>query len=519
MKPFFCSLIFFSALVVQAETRLPSVISDHMVLQSGASVPIWGWDEPGTEVRVSVGGQTQTAKAGVDGKWTVKLNKVDANEKAQTLTIQGSSAVAVHDVLVGEVWLASGQSNMEMQVRGKMHGSIDHAEEEIAAAKHPQLRMFLPKENFVIYEVAAPPASPAKDQAGSWFVCSPETVENFSACGYFFARELQEKLKVPVGIVTAAVGGTPVEAWTSLEPQQAEPSLKPLLEDWQKRLTNYDAQRDHDTFMTAKAAWLKQRSTAVKAGQPAPKAPTPFKNLEVMRPAALFNGVIAPLIPYAVHGVIWYQGERNAAGPFTGLYGRQLETLIQDWRRHWQSDLYFAWVQLPHSLNEQKLPSEPKGWGVMVREGMRKALSVPNTGMAVTIELGDPKQGHPTNKADFAHRLALVALHDVYHQSEGGYCGPLFKACRTEGGKMVLSFTNGAGLKAAAGDLKGFAMAGEDQKFVWATAEIVNDEVVVSAPKIDKPAAVRYGWASNPTCNLFNGAGLPASPFRTDDWP
>lgn len=518
MKRFLCSLIVFSTLSAQAGVRLPSVISDHMVLQSGVSIPVWGWDEPNTEMHVVIAGRTQAAKAGADGKWAVKLDKLMPAKEPQTLTIQGSSTVTINDVLVGEVWLASGQSNMEMQVRGKMHGSIDHAEEEIAAANHPQLRMFLPKENFVIYEVAAPPASCAKDQAGAWFVCSPETVENFSACGYFFARELQEKLNVPVGIVTAAVGGTPVEAWTSLEAQKAEPELAPMLEDWQKRLTDYDAQRDHDAFLTAKAAWLKQRSAAVKAGQPAPKAPTPFKNLEVMRPAALFNGVIAPLIPYAFRGVIWYQGERNAAGPFTGLYGKQLATLIRDWRQRWQNDFYFAWMQLPHSLNPQKLPSEPKGWGVMVREGMLKTLSAPNTGMAVTIDLGDPKQGHPTNKADFAHRLAQVALHDVYHLSSGEYCGPLFRASRSEGGKMILSFTHGAGLKPAAGDLQGFAIAGEDQKFVWAKAEIINDEVVVSAPKIDKPAAVRYGWASNPTCNLINGAGLPASPFRTDDW-
>ncbi len=508
----------FAGVMARADVRLPSVISDHMVLQAGAMVPVWGRAQPGEEVTVEFARQSQTTNAGADGKWLIKLDKLQASDQAQEMTVQGRNRIIVHDVLVGEVWLASGQSNMEMQIKGKEHGSVDHADEEIAAAKHPTLRQFRQDEPFSIYGITAPPAASVEDRPGAWHVCSPETAADFSACAYFFAREIQEHVKTPVGVVTAAVGGTPVEAWTSLPVQQADPALAAMLADWQKRLAGFDAERDSAAFQEAKKAWLKQRSAAVKAGQPAPKAPLPFKNLAVMQPGGLFNGVIAPLIPYAVRGVIWYQGERNAAGPFTGLYGEQLTTLIKDWRARWQNDFYFAWVQLPRAQKEQTLPSEPKGWGVSVRDEMRRTLAVPNTAMAITIDMGGVKEGHPTNKADYAHRLALLALHDVYKQPAEEWTGPLFRSAKTGDGTMVIEFDHGAGLKAAAGELKGFAIAGADQKFVWAEAKIVDDHVVVSAASVPQPVAVRYGWAGNPHCNLINAAGLPASPFRTDDW-
>ena len=237
-----------------------------------------------------------------------------------------------------------------------------------------------------------------------------------------------------------------------------------------------------------------------------------------MRPGGLFNGVIAPLVPYAIHGVIWYQGERNAAGPLTTLYGAQLTTLIKDWRARWHDDFYFAWVQLPCFQKEQTQPSEPKGWGVSVRDEMRKTLALPNTGMAITLDLGGAKAGHPSNKADYAHRLAMLALHDVYDEPAAEWTGPLFRSARLEGSKMILSFDHASGLKASAGELKGFAIAGSNQQFVWAITRIADDKVIVSSDSVADPVAVRYGWAANPACNLVNSAGLPASPFRTDDW-
>ena len=508
----------FFSVFVRAEVRLPAVISDHMVVQAAVSVAIWGWAEAGEEVAVSLAGQTQTTTTGADGKWQVRLGKLKATSEPQTLTVKGRNTLIVQDVLIGEVWLASGQSNMEMQIKGRMHGSVNRADEEIAAATFPAIRMFVHDQPFAIYELPTPPSEPLADRPGRWRVCSPETVADFSAIGYFFARDLHRQLGTPVGILSAAVGGTPIEAWTSLEAQQTPPGLQPLLNDWRKRVADFDPEREQANFLDAKKHWLEQRSAAVKQNQPAPKAPAPFKNLRVMSPGVLFNGVIAPLAPYTVRGVLWYQGERNAAGPFTQLYGVQLQTLIGDWRAHWGDEFYFAWVQLPGFSREQRLPSEPTGWGVAVRDEMRKTLSTPRTGMAVTIDLGGEKAGHPTNKSAYAGRLSRLALHDVYRQPIAIWCGPIFRAAQRDGDKMTITFDHAAGLKAASGELKGFAIAGDDRKFVWAETRIVGEQVIVSSPAVKAPAAVRYGWAANPTCNLVNAAALPASPFRTDAW-
>lgn len=489
-----------------------------MVVQADAPVAIWGWASPGEAVSISLAGESANTKAGADGKWSARLAKMKPGSEPQTLTVKGTNTLTIGDVLVGEVWLASGQSNMEMQIKGRMHGSVDHADEEIAAAKSPTIRMFMHDEPLAIYELPVPPKEPAADRPGSWRICSPETVADFSAIGYFFARDLQRQLATPVGIVVAAVGGTPIEAWTSLEAQRANPAIQPVLDDWQKRLTDYDPAREQTQYLEAKQAWLKARAAATKAGEPAPKAPLPFKNLRVMEPGGLFNARIAPLVPYTVRGVIWYQGERNAQGPLSILYGAQLQTLIADWRQRWSDDFYFAWVQLPGFQKEQTLPSDPKGWGVAVRDEMRKTLAVPRTGMAITMDLGDPKAGHPTNKADFAARLSTVVLHDVYAKPIAVWSGPLFRSAQREGVKMQLTFDYATGLKAESGELAGFAIAGRDQKFVWAKAEVAGDNVVVWSDAVTEPAAVRYSWASNPKGNLVNSAGLPASPFRTDDW-
>jgi sialate O-acetylesterase len=508
----------FAAASSRADVKLPAIFSDHMVLQAERAVAVWGWARAGEAITVSISGQTQTAQADADGKWTVKLDPLKAASEPRTLLVKGGNTIAVHDVLVGEVWLASGQSNMEMQLKGKMHGSVDHADEEIAAANHPGIRVFVHDAPFAIYELPVPPPEPLADRPGAWRVCSPQTVADFSALGYFFARDLHRQLGVPVGIVCAAVGGTPIEAWTSLLAQQSEPKLKPVLDDWQKRLANFEPEREQEEFLEKKTAWLKQRSEATKKGEAGPKAPLPFKNLRVMTPGGLFNGVIAPLVPYTIRGVIWYQGERNSAGPLTGYYGVQLRTMIADWRARWGDEFYFAWVQLPGFQKSQVAPSEPKGWGVTVRDEMRKTLAVPRTGMAITIDLGGEKAGHPTNKADFAARLSLLVLHDVYAQPIAIWSGPLFRTAQREGGKMVLTFDHANGLKAAAGEIEGFSIAGSDQKFVWAKTSVVDGKVIVRADAVPEPVAVRYGWAANPKCNLVNGAGLPASPFRTDDW-
>jgi len=506
------------ACTARADVRLPAVISDHMVLQSNAADAIWGWAAPQESISVSIAGQTKSATADASGKWSVRLDPLAASSQPQTLTIKGKNTLTIHDVLVGEVWLASGQSNMAMQLNGPLHGFVDRGAEEVAAAKYPSIRVFQHDAPFAIYELPVPPAKAADDRPGKWIVCSPETASNLSAIGYFFARDLHQYTKAPVGIITSAVGGTPIEGWTSLDAQQKEATLKPLLEDWEKRLTGFDPAKEQAAFLEAKEKWLKVRAAATKAGQPAPKAPAPFKNIGVMTPGGLFNGMIAPLVPYTIRGVIWYQGERNAAGPFTGLYGTQLQTLIADWRARWGHEFHFAWVQLPGFQKPQTLPVEPKGWGAAVRDEMRKTLSVPRTSMAITIDLGGEKAGHPTNKSDFGTRLSRVVLHDVYGDTKPGWTGPLFRSATREGDKMILTFDHAAGLRARAGDLAGFAIAGKDKKFVWADARIDGDKVIVSNAKVSEPTAVRYSWAANPKGNLVNGAALPASPFRTDDW-
>ena len=498
-----------------AEVKLPAIFSDHMVLQADAAVAVWGWAAPGEKVTVSLAGCTAATTSDAQGKWTLKLGKLHTAAKPQCMTVMGKNTLIIQDVLVGEVWLASGQSNMEMQVQDPRHGSVDHAAEEIAAADYPQIRLFVPDTSYDIYELPAPPPQPATDRAGAWHVCSPQTVGHFSAVGYFFARDLHRQLGVPVGIVSAAVGGTPIEAWTSLAAQQAEPALRPVLDDWQQKLAHYDAGREQRDFLEAKRVWLKERAEAAKKGQTPPKVPKAFKNLRVMAPGGLFNGLIAPLVPYTLAGVIWYQGDRNAAGPLTGYYGLQLQTLVRDWRSRWGDQLYFAWVQLPRFQREQQSPSEPEGWGVSVREGMCRALALPRTGMAVTIDLGGATAGHPTNKAEFARRLSLVALHDVYRQPLAEWSGPLFRSARREGQTIVIGFDHAAGLQASSGELRGFAVAGSDRKFVWAKAKIAGEQVIVWSD--DLPAggrALRLGGKSAGQSGQFGGTSRFALPQR-----
>jgi sialate O-acetylesterase len=514
-------LLVLAPALARAAVRLPAIISDHMVLQAGVDVPVWGWAGPGEAVTVAFAGQTVTARAADDGAWRVKLAPLKASSSAQTLTVRGATMREVADVLVGEVWLGSGQSNMAMQMKG-LHGQVDNADAEIAAAAHPRLRMFVHDDECVysIYKLDIPPDKPDTGRPGRWIVCAPGTAARFSAIGYYFGREIQQALDVPFGFINTAVGGTPISAWTSLPAQQSEPGLKPSF-DWNasQLKPGYDpaaAQKEADD---AKRAWLLRRKEALDAGRPAPKAPPPFKNLAVMyKNGGLFNGMVAPVIPCAIRGVLWYQGERDALYQTAGYYGLQMETLIKDWRAQWGHDLWFLWVQLPETRALQKLPVEPKGWGVLLRERQAQALRLPRTGMAVTLGLGDEKNGHPRNKADFARRLALIALHDVYAQPVEYWMAPMYKSAAFTKNQVAVTFDHADGLRATGGELKGFAIAGADKKFVWADARIEDGRVILSSSAVKNPVAVRYAWATNPLGNLANGGGLLAAPFRTDDW-
>ncbi|MEI6234193.1 MAG: sialate O-acetylesterase [Planctomycetota bacterium] len=491
-----------------ADVSLPSLFSDHMVLQQDVPVPVWGWAVADEEVSVTINGQTKSVKAGADGKWSLKLDALKAGEPT-TLVVKGKNTLTINDVLIGEVWLCSGQSNMGFHVSG-----ADNFEKEKAAANYPKLR------HFTVTSMGA--NEPKEKCTGAWVVCAPDTVGTFSATAYFFGREVHLKSGQAVGLINSSVGGTAIEAWTSMDAQKDKPELKPLFEGWKKKQADYSPEKSKAAYEKQLAAWTANQPKLKADGKAIPRkpilAPEPIKNTSY--PANLFNGKINPLVPYAIRGAIWYQGEHNAGNPeIAQHYGLQMSTLITDWRARWGSEFSFGIVQLPDFHAAQKEPSEHVGW-VMVREGMLKTLSLPKTGMAVTLGCGMPENIHPTNKQEVGRRLGSWALADVYGKKEFAAFGPLPSGHQINGAEVTISFTHTDGGLVAkdGGELKGFAIAGEDKKFVWAKAKIVGDKVVVSSPDVPKPAAVRYAWAANPQFNLFNGAGLAATPFRTDEW-
>lgn len=492
----------------RADVKLPAIFSDHMVLQQNVLLPVWGWADPGEKVTVSIAGQIRTATADAAGQWNLKLGELSAASPL-TLMVTGQNTIVIQDVLVGEVWLASGQSNMGLPVN-----AVTNAWKEKASANFPQMRMFT---------VGPHPAmTPQTNCEGKWVVCAPETVGGFSAAAYFFGRELHQKLAVPVGLINSSWGGTPIEAWTSMDRMEAQPELAPVLQRWQETLHPYDEAKAQTQYVRALANWTNNAAKLKAEGKNLPPQPQKAGDprLDPKYPANLFNGKISPLIPYAIRGAIWYQGENNAATDLAKLYAIQLTLMISDWRQRWdEGDFPFAWVQLPnfHPRTTNVVETNYNNWCV-VREGMLKTLAVNNTGMAITVDVGEANNIHPKNKQAVGHRLALWALAKVYGK-DIPYSGPLPAEQEIKGDQVVLAFQHAdGGLVAEDGDLKGFAIAGEDHHWVRANARIEGDRVIVSSPEVTSPKAVRYAWAANPDGNLFNGAGLPASPFRTDNW-
>lgn len=494
-----------------ADVRLPAVFSDHMVVQQQAPVPVWGWASPGEKVTVSLGQQTADTTADKDGRWSVKLGPLEAGGPLR-LVVRGENRLQIDDVLVGEVWLCSGQSNMAMTV-----SRAADFEREQAAADLPTIRMF------TVQRLAA--ETPQDDCQGSWQVCSPETVGNFSATAFFFGRTLHNELGVPVGLINSSWGGTPIQAWTCPELQRGIAELKPLVESWEQQIASYDPQAAKEQYEKALDTWKQKAQEAKAAGRPAPRRPRPPEDPRTAphRPGSLYLGMIVPLAPYGIRGAIWYQGEANA-GTGAPLYGLQLRTMIGNWRRLWQQgDFPFLWVQLPNFHAPQQDPVETTGW-VIVREQMAKTLAVPNTGMAITLDIGEADDIHPKNKQEVGRRLALWALGTTYGK-DVVQSGPLFRSAQKQDGKILVRFDHVGKTLAVKGDegqqaaLKGFAIAGPDRKFVFARAEIVApDCVAVWSPEVPDPVAVRYAWADNPQCNLVNSASLPAGQFRSDDW-
>ncbi len=627
--------------LLQAKVELPSIFTDNMVLQRQTEAPIWGKATPGKEVRITTSWDNQTYKvtAGADGKWMVKMKTPQAGGPYQ-ITISDGKAVQLNNVLIGEVWICSGQSNMEMPLAG--WGKIDNYEKEIAEANYPQIRLL-----HVEKATSIRPVEDVKIMGGSWRVCSPANIPEFSSVAYFFGRELYKSLNVPIGLINTSWGGTIAEAWTSGESLENMPYFKGTVQEmrtvsetelqatyqkkfdeWNKQIGDADGGtkgnwqsstlndgdwqtmqlptlwedaglKDFDGIVwfrktiTIPSDWngkelnlslgmiddneityfngveigrtnghnidrnYKVPARLVKTGVAVitvrvtdtgggggiwgektdmkisgmslagewkyktavdlnkfPKAPQSQLN-SPNRPMVLFNAMIKPLVPYAVQGAIWYQGESNADRAYQ--YRELLPLMIRDWRTQWNRDLPFYLVQLANFMAEDKEPAESQ-WAEL-REAQLQTLHLENTGMAVAIDIGDEKDIHPKNKQDVGLRLALAAKANTYGQKIAS-SGPIYESYKMEGNQIRITFkhTDG-GLKAKdATQLKGFAIAGSDHKFYWAQATIQGNEVIVSAPQVKFPVAVRYAWGNNPVCNLYNGAGLPASPFRTDDW-
>jgi sialate O-acetylesterase len=379
-------------------------------------------------------------------------------------------------------------------------------DQESAAAKYPEIRQF---------KVASGAATTAQPECtGSWVVCSPDTVGGFTATGYFFARELHTVLDTPVGLINSSVGGTPIESWIDASTQRADPKLKGFFEARDAAQKSLDREKLAAGYEKQLENWKKRAAAAKKAGEAAPRKPRDPNDVANRKGdvGGLFNGMIAPLIPYTIAGALWYQGEANSRPEKAPYYQEHLSLLIRDWRKRWgEGDFPVAWVQLPNFTREGS------GWS-LVREGMLKALAVPNTGMAITIDVGDPKNIHPTNKQAVGKRLAQWALATVYGKNVVP-SGPLPNGSEVRDDKVVVSFKYADGLTSRSGELTGFEIAGADRKWHPAKARIKGETVVVSSTEVKQPVAVRYAWSDNPEACLFNGAGLPASPFRTDDWP
>ena len=491
---------------VHAELKLPAIMSDHMVLQRNLANPIWGWDTPGTQVTVTFGGQQKTAQAGKDGKWVVKLDPMPANEQPQVLTVSGTEKKEIQDVLIGEVWMCSGQSNMGFTLGGDWNGDID-----AAASRLPNLRLIK------VPQVGTQELQ--NDFKGTWHASTSDTAKNFSAVGLYFGRYLQLILGVPVGLIDNAWGGSAAEAWIRRETLEKDPRFADLMERTKKQEAHLQSEAAKSDYEKQLAKWKEDVEKAKAEQKPAPRQPgSPLQWLTGnARPGNIFCGVVYPTLGYGMKGVIWYQGESNAGRAWE--YADLFPFMIEQWRKEWnQGDFPFYWVQLADFMAEKPEPGE-SAWAEL-RESQTKTMKLPNTGQAVIIDLGEGKDIHPRNKHDVAARLVRWALVKDYGMTFP-YRSPEFKSMEIAGSKIVLTFDCfGSSLRPFDQDqVTGFAVCGADKVWHWAKGVVQGkDKVEISSDQVAAPVAVRYAWADNPVCNLFSNDGLPVTPFRTDDF-
>jgi sialate O-acetylesterase len=514
--------LFFQTTHLPAAAALPAVFSDHMVLQRDVRAPVWGWADPGERVVVAIAGQTHETTADGQGQWKVKLDPIPATSEPLTLVVEASNRVAINDVLVGEVWICSGQSNMQWPIDASWNADLTGH-----AADRPQIRL-LTIENAGVQK-------PLQDFQGQWHICSPQTVGGFSAVGYYFGRQLHDTLGVPIGLIDNAWGGSSCEAWVERPRLEQHPEhYASLLERWAEREADPQAREPYEAFEKALLDWQQAAIAAKKKGEPIPQQP-PAPNIEMVnqhRPGNLFHGRVTPAVPFAIRGVIWYQGESNASRAYQ--YRHLFPLMIQNWRDAWQQgDFSFYWVQLADFREEKTEPAE-SDWAELREAQTMTQDQLANTGEAVIIDIGEAADIHPRNKHEVGLRLARLALAqdygiDVAHRS------PRFSGLDIVDGKAVLTFQHAdGGLRTVDhGELLGFTIAGADRKWHPAQAQFAPSEdggegrgnrldrtrIIVSSDAVPEPVAVRYAWADNPVCNLYSAEGLPLTPFRTDDWP
>jgi len=500
--PLLLALALLPGAALPAQVALPKILASHMVVQRDLPVHVWGMAAPGENVSVSFRGETRTTTAGALGRWSLYLKPGAAGGPFQ-MTVAGAmpavagaaappaeTPITLDDVLVGDVWVASGQSNMEF-----LMSSAATAAQDLPHAANPNIRLLVVKKKAVDY--------PLDDiETDGWAGSSPETAKDFSAVAWYFARDIEQRENVPVGVIDSTWGGTLADTWTRMAALGEDAALAPVFTAWGKM-----TERETDSQLAARDE-QRQRDEAKAQGKPAPVFPW-HPQLDSWGPGMLWNGMIAPLTPFAIRGVIWYQGESNSALVRAPLYQRVFSAMIEDWRKQWGvGDFPFLYVQIS---NYRSTPQED--WATL-REQQLRTLALRNTAMAVTIDIGNPDNVHPTDKLDVGLRLARAARALTYGEAVE-YTGPLFRQATPEGNAIRAWFDHAKGLNAKGGTVTGFEVAGKDAKFAPATATIEGATVVATSPDVAEPLFVRYGWANSPQCNLFDGEGLPASPFTS----
>ena len=492
--------------VVQADVTLSGLFNDHMVLQRDQANYLWGWADVGEAIEVGFDGHTLSTTGSAEGTWYVMLPKAGLGD-AKTITVQGKNTVIVNDILMGDVWVCSGQSNMEWRLR-----QLKDMEKDIESADYPDIRYYLVPRKVALSEQS--------DVDGAWVSTTPERVIGFSAVAYFFGRSLHRELDVPIGLISSSWGGTPIEPWISQGAMAHSETYTRLNELWRPDMEQYG-----DTLYSYFTHTGKDRVSP-------PPIKRAFADSWPTAPSFTYNAMIAPLWRYGIKGAIWYQGESNASRAYQ--YRDLMQTMITDWRNQFgQGEFPFIITQLANFKARDAEPVE-SDWAELREAQSMAAAEMRNVGIATIIDIGEAKDIHPRNKQDVGYRLAQSALHIAYGQKKVLPAGPTYKSMKVKGDKIVLKFDHVNVVMAVDGDeVKGFSIAGADQKFVWADAKVNGKKIVVSSDEVKMPVAVRYGWANNPECNLYNlrkreirclfgpkyTIHLPASPFRTDDFP